>query len=156
MLRTLLWLRWTLAWRATNTRNRVATIALTLVMFIAFSPLIIGGALAAHAGVRQYGAPVVVLAFGVCQIVWIWMGLLSGAMGRMFDLDQLIRYPVRTRTVYLVNLFATLTEPLAIGWHAVQRSEITKKDVAIVIGCGPVGLAVITMGFAVSRVIEEI
>ncbi len=40
---------------------------------------------------------------------------------------------------------AALTEPLAIGWHAVQRSEITKKDVAIVIGCGPVGLAVITM-----------
>ncbi len=40
---------------------------------------------------------------------------------------------------------AALTEPLAIGWHAVQRSEIAKKDVAVVIGCGPVGLAVICM-----------
>ena len=38
-----------------------------------------------------------------------------------------------------------LTEPMAIGYHAVRRSEIAKKDVAIVIGCGPVGLAVITM-----------
>jgi len=114
MLRPLLWLRWTLAWRATNTRNRVATIALTLLLFLAFSPLIIGGAIAAHAGVHRYGAPVVVIAFGLCQLVWIWMGLLSGAMGRLFDLDQLIRYPVRTRTVYLVNLFATLTEPLAL------------------------------------------
>lgn len=114
MLRPLLWLRWTLAWRATNTANRIATIALTLILFLAFSPMIIGGALAAHAGVLRYGAPVVVLAFGLCQVVWIWLGLLSGAMGRMFDLDQLIRYPVRTRTVYLVNLFATLTEPLAI------------------------------------------
>ncbi len=38
---------------------------------------------------------------------------------------------------------AALTEPMAVGWHAVQRSDITKKDVAIVIGCGPVGLAVI-------------
>jgi threonine dehydrogenase-like Zn-dependent dehydrogenase len=36
-----------------------------------------------------------------------------------------------------------LTEPMAIGWHAVRRSEIKKGDVAIVIGCGPVGLAVI-------------
>jgi threonine dehydrogenase-like Zn-dependent dehydrogenase len=36
-----------------------------------------------------------------------------------------------------------LTEPMAIGFHAVRRSEIDKKDVAIVIGCGPVGLAVI-------------
>jgi threonine dehydrogenase-like Zn-dependent dehydrogenase len=40
---------------------------------------------------------------------------------------------------------AVLTEPLAIGHHAVQRSEIDKEDLAIVIGCGPVGLAVICM-----------
>jgi threonine dehydrogenase-like Zn-dependent dehydrogenase len=40
---------------------------------------------------------------------------------------------------------AVLTEPMAIGYHAVRRSEIGKKDVAIVIGCGPVGLAVICM-----------
>ncbi len=38
-----------------------------------------------------------------------------------------------------------LTEPMAIGFHAVNRSEIDKKDAAIVIGCGPVGLAIISM-----------
>jgi threonine dehydrogenase-like Zn-dependent dehydrogenase len=38
---------------------------------------------------------------------------------------------------------AALTEPVAVAWHAVRRSEIRKKDVAIVVGCGPVGLAVI-------------
>jgi threonine dehydrogenase-like Zn-dependent dehydrogenase len=38
-----------------------------------------------------------------------------------------------------------LTEPMAIGWHAVRRAEVKKRDVAIVIGCGPVGLAVICM-----------
>ncbi len=40
---------------------------------------------------------------------------------------------------------AALTEPMAIGHHAVRRSEIGKRDVAIVIGCGPVGLAVISL-----------
>jgi threonine dehydrogenase-like Zn-dependent dehydrogenase len=40
---------------------------------------------------------------------------------------------------------AALTEPMAIGHHAVKRSEISKKDVAVVVGCGPVGLAVICM-----------
>jgi len=40
---------------------------------------------------------------------------------------------------------AALTEPMAVGWHAVRRAEIKKKDVAIVIGCGPVGLAVICL-----------
>ncbi len=38
-----------------------------------------------------------------------------------------------------------LTEPMAIGWHALRRAEIKKGDVAIVIGCGPIGLAVICM-----------
>ena len=40
---------------------------------------------------------------------------------------------------------AALTEPMAVGWHAVNRGDVGKKDVAIVIGCGPVGLAVIAV-----------
>lgn len=40
---------------------------------------------------------------------------------------------------------AALTEPMAVGLHAVRRSEIGKGQVAVVIGCGPVGLAVICM-----------
>ncbi|MCH9708867.1 MAG: zinc-binding dehydrogenase [Actinomycetia bacterium] len=38
---------------------------------------------------------------------------------------------------------AALTEPMAVAYHAIRRSEIGRKDVAIVLGCGPVGLAVI-------------
>src|SRR3954454_13764409 len=38
---------------------------------------------------------------------------------------------------------AGLTEPMAIGWHAVRRGDVKKNAVAIVIGCGPIGLAVI-------------
>ena len=40
---------------------------------------------------------------------------------------------------------AALTEPLAVAWHAVRRGEVAKRDVAIVVGCGPIGLAVILM-----------
>ncbi len=38
---------------------------------------------------------------------------------------------------------AALTEPMAVALHAVRRSDVKKSDTAIVIGCGPVGLAVI-------------
>jgi threonine dehydrogenase-like Zn-dependent dehydrogenase len=38
---------------------------------------------------------------------------------------------------------AALTEPLAVAWHAVRRGEVGRRTVAIVIGCGPIGLAVI-------------
>ena len=43
----------------------------------------------------------------------------------------------------LDSSIAALTEPMAVALHAVQRSDIAKRDVAVVIGCGPVGLAVI-------------
>jgi threonine dehydrogenase-like Zn-dependent dehydrogenase len=38
---------------------------------------------------------------------------------------------------------AALTEPMAVAVHAVRRGDVGKKQVAIVIGCGPVGLGVI-------------
>jgi len=40
-------------------------------------------------------------------------------------------------------LHAALTEPMAVGLHAVNRSGIVQGDGALVLGCGPVGLAVI-------------
>jgi threonine dehydrogenase-like Zn-dependent dehydrogenase len=40
---------------------------------------------------------------------------------------------------------AALTEPMAVALHAVRRGEVGKNQVAVVIGCGPIGLAVISM-----------
>jgi threonine dehydrogenase-like Zn-dependent dehydrogenase len=37
---------------------------------------------------------------------------------------------------------AALTEPMAVALHAVRRSDIDRRDTAVVIGCGPVGLAI--------------
>jgi threonine dehydrogenase-like Zn-dependent dehydrogenase len=38
---------------------------------------------------------------------------------------------------------AALTEPLAVGIHAVEKANVRGDEVPLVIGCGPVGLAVI-------------
>ena len=38
---------------------------------------------------------------------------------------------------------AALTEPLAVGVHAVEKAAVRGNEVPLVIGCGPVGLAVI-------------
>ncbi len=40
---------------------------------------------------------------------------------------------------------AALTEPMAVAHHAVRRGEVGRRQVAIVVGCGPVGLGVILM-----------
>ena len=38
---------------------------------------------------------------------------------------------------------AALTEPMAVGLHAVEMSRVDPRHAAVVLGCGPVGLAVI-------------
>lgn len=43
----------------------------------------------------------------------------------------------------LVPSHAALTEPMAVGVHAVEKSRIDQNEVPLVVGCGPIGLAVI-------------
>jgi threonine dehydrogenase-like Zn-dependent dehydrogenase len=65
-----------------------------------------------------------------------------GAYAEQLLVEQSLTFPVPNG---LTPEIAALTEPMAVGWHAVRRGEVGKGDVAIVIGCGPIGLAVICM-----------
>jgi threonine dehydrogenase-like Zn-dependent dehydrogenase len=65
-----------------------------------------------------------------------------GAYAEQLLVEQSLTLPVPNG---LSPEVAALTEPMAVGWHAVRRGEVGKGDVAIVIGCGPIGLAVICM-----------
>lgn len=40
---------------------------------------------------------------------------------------------------------AALTEPMAVALHAVRKGQVGARDTAVVLGCGPIGLAVILM-----------
>ena len=65
-----------------------------------------------------------------------------GAYAEQVLVEESLTLPV---TNGLAPEVAALTEPMAVGLHAVRRGEVKKRQVAIVIGCGPVGLAVILM-----------
>lgn len=47
-------------------------------------------------------------------------------------------------SVELPAPLAAMTEPFAVGMHAVARSQMDRDSVALVVGCGPVGLAVLS------------
>ena len=66
---------------------------------------------------------------------------LSGAYSEYFILDEALLLAVPE---HLPAEAIALTEPLAVGLHAVNRSEIGLADTALVVGCGPIGLAVIS------------
>ncbi|MFB9135669.1 zinc-binding dehydrogenase [Vibrio olivae] len=64
-----------------------------------------------------------------------------GAYSEYFLLDEVLLIGVPDN---VPSEAAALTEPLAVGLHAVNRSDIKSGETALVVGCGPIGLAVIT------------
>jgi len=97
-------------------------------------------------GTRQkidLGAPVVAMPLIRTNGQGHALGLSKSAPGAYAEqvlVDELLMMQVPDS---LDPAMAALTEPMAIGLHAVRRGEVKKGDVAIVIGCGPIGLAVI-------------
>jgi len=65
-----------------------------------------------------------------------------GAYAEQVVVQQALSMPVPNG---LSPELAALTEPMAVGWHAVRRGQVKRGQVAVVIGCGPIGLAVISM-----------
>ena len=65
-----------------------------------------------------------------------------GAYAERVLVEESLAFPV---TNGISDDHAALTEPMAVSLHAVNRSEIRRRDTAIVIGCGPIGLGVIAM-----------
>jgi threonine dehydrogenase-like Zn-dependent dehydrogenase len=63
-----------------------------------------------------------------------------GGYGEYMRLSEALLLPVPNG---LATDHAALTEPMAVGVHAVRKARLTPEDAPLVIGCGPVGLAVI-------------
>ena len=64
----------------------------------------------------------------------------NGGYAELMVLNEMLGMKVPTG---LRAEIAAMTEPLAVGVHAVAKSRITGDESAIVLGCGPVGLACI-------------
>jgi threonine dehydrogenase-like Zn-dependent dehydrogenase len=63
-----------------------------------------------------------------------------GGYGELMVLSAAMVLPVPNG---LATEYAALTEPFAVGLHAVAKARLEAYDAPLVIGCGPVGLAVI-------------
>jgi threonine dehydrogenase-like Zn-dependent dehydrogenase len=63
-----------------------------------------------------------------------------GGYGELMVLSEQLLLPVPSSVPTEV---AALTEPMAVGRHAVEKARLGDDDIPLVIGCGPVGLAVI-------------
>jgi len=89
-------------------------------------------------GTRVCSIPLVFGSTGIEQIGY--SHLYPGAMGERMILQEMFVLPVPDS---VPTDLAALTEPLAVGEHAVGLADIEQGQPALVVGCGPVGLAVI-------------
>lgn len=89
-------------------------------------------------GTRVCSMPVVFGASGMQTVGYSHD--VPGGYGEYMVLSEALLLPVPAD---LPSPIAALTEPMAVGWHAVEKARLDKADVPLVVGCGPVGLAVI-------------
>jgi threonine dehydrogenase-like Zn-dependent dehydrogenase len=94
--------------------------------------------IAAAAGTLVTSIPILLSMDGVTPIVY--SNEVNGGYGERMLLSAPMLLEVPNG---LDPRHAALTEPMAVGLHAVNRSEIAAGEGALVLGCGPVGLAVV-------------
>ena len=93
----------------------------------------------------QTGTPVVALPLlrGEAGVDTVGLSVHApGAYAEQLLVEESLMLPVPNG---LSTDVAAMTEPMAVAHHAVRRGDVGKRTVAIVIGCGPVGLGVILM-----------
>ncbi len=90
------------------------------------------------AGERVCAMPVLIRPTGVETVGY--SNTNPGGYGEFMRLTESLLLPVPNG---LSTEKAALTEPMAVGLHAVQKARLSSDDVPLVLGCGPVGLAVI-------------
>ncbi|HSZ36342.1 MAG TPA: zinc-binding dehydrogenase [Acidimicrobiales bacterium] len=89
-------------------------------------------------GSRVCSVPIIVGPTGVEQIGY--SNRYPGALAEHMVLQEMLLVPVPDD---LETDLAALTEPLAVGEHAVGLAGLSEGQPCLVVGCGPVGLAVI-------------
>jgi len=89
-------------------------------------------------GTRVVAMPLVLGAKGVHGVGY--SNEYPGGYGELMCLSEMFLLPVPNG---LATEHAALTEPMAVGIHAVAKARLEPGDTPLVVGCGPVGLAVI-------------
>jgi threonine dehydrogenase-like Zn-dependent dehydrogenase len=97
-----------------------------------------GATKALKAGTRVVSMPLVMTATGMEALGF--SNRLPGGFAEQMLLTEALVLPVPNG---LPTDQAAMTEPMAVGAHAVAKAKLEPKSIALVVGCGPVGLAVI-------------
>jgi len=97
-----------------------------------------GSAKALKAGTRVVSVPVTLTPGGMEALGF--SNRLPGGFAERMVLSEALILEVPNG---LATEHAALTEPFAVGLHAVAKARMDANSIALVVGCGPVGLAVI-------------
>jgi hypothetical protein len=139
-LRLLLWLRWTLLWRAYS-RQRLRVVG-AIVMVVCLAPVSIGGAVLCFTTGRDYPgyAPSILMAvLTAAWALWLITPLLGFPLNESYDPSRLFVYPVPMRTIFTASVLGSFFElttllalPIFLAMIALFSTSILAALIAIV------------------------
>jgi hypothetical protein len=81
-----------------------ATLLASFFLALAFLPMCAGLTATAYFGARHYGAPAVAVGLGLVHVGWVAATLLLASFAEGIDMRLLLRYPVRPRSMFWLNV----------------------------------------------------
>ena len=76
-----------------------------------------------------------------CQQLAVLGVHVDGGMQEIISVPERLLLPANDLSLDEI----AIAEPLSIGAHALRRAQITKGDIIVVIGCGPIGMGLIQL-----------
>jgi hypothetical protein len=88
----------------TFTGRAGTTVLATIGLGLAFLPMCVGLTATAYLGARRFGAPAVAVGLGLVHVGWVAATLLLASFAEGIDMRLLLRYPVRPRAMFWLNV----------------------------------------------------
>jgi hypothetical protein len=128
-----------------------ATVAITL----AFLPMWVGVMMAAYFGARTLGPAAVAAGMGMVHVGWMAGTLLLASFAEGIDVRALLRYPVRPRSVFWLNVLVAPIDLVALflipPLGALAAGTAVRSGTAAGLAVAAAGLALLLITSAVSQ-----
>jgi hypothetical protein len=137
-------------------RGRASFVAL-FVLALVFAPIWVAVAATAYAAALHLGAPAVGAVIGSVHAGWVAGSLMLGSFAEGFDMSKLLRYPIRPRAAFWLNVLIAPLDLVALFVVPPLVAVVIGTVVRSGVGAGIlVSIAIVVMLLTTSAVVQAL